>query len=118
MLYSRSWLSSLAFQGYGNGVDLELIEKITLLATDERYMHPDIELILSLDNMEERIKRIANRGALKALDTFESQPDDYQERVREGYLQVAHDRNIPVISADQTIEAMSNEIWEIIKEKM
>lgn len=112
VLSARSYISSLAYQGYGEGLDLDIVNQVTKLATDNEYMKPDVELILDLNDDEERARRIANRGELEHPDTFESKDDTFQTRVRDGYLHIAHDRDIPIISANQTVEKVSEDIWE------
>jgi dTMP kinase len=111
---ARSYLSTLAYQGYGEGLDLNLIKQISEISLDQNYLNPDYEFILDLDNENERFDRINQRGELENKDTFESKSDDFQERVRQGYLQIAADRNIPVISANQTPEEISQQIRTMI----
>lgn len=112
---SRSYFSTLAYQGYGENLDLDMIENITSIATDERYMIPDFATILDL-NSEERRKRIRKRGELEVPDNFESKDDAYQTRVQEGYLDIAKKRNVPVISANQPPNDIADDIWVYLKE--
>ncbi|MFZ2545219.1 MAG: dTMP kinase, partial [Candidatus Saccharimonadales bacterium] len=69
VIASRNYYSTLAYQGYGEGQDLDIISTTTRIATDDQYLKPDIAIILDLDNEEERIKRIATRGDLANPDT-------------------------------------------------
>ena len=114
VIAARSYLSSFAYQGYGEGLDLNLIKQISEISLDQSYLNPDYEFILDLDNEAERFDRINRRGELENQDTFESKSDDFQERVRQGYLQIAADRNIPVISANQTPDEISSQIRRMI----
>ncbi len=111
VIAARSWLSSVAYQGYGEGVDLDLIELFTEKSTSNEYMHPDYEFILDLDDEKERVARIGNRGELEVKDAFESREQEFQDKVREGYLKVAHDRNIPILSASRTVAEVSEDIY-------
>jgi len=111
---TRNYFSTLAFQGYGSGIDLDTIETITKIATDDHYIKPDHLLILNLDSYEERVRRIGNRGKLENPDSQESKPQNFQDRVRLGYLDLAKKRNLPVISADQSISDITDEIWKEI----
>ena len=104
VISARNYYSTLAYQGYGEGVDIDLITTTTKTFTDEHYIHPDLAVILSLESNEERMKRIGNRGVLENPDTFESRDDDFQVRVRDGYLGIAKEYNLPVISAVQSPE--------------
>lgn len=112
---ARSYYSSLAYQGYGSGIDLDKIEKITLMSTDDQYVKPDYAFILNLDDENERINRIEKRGAIEVPDTFESRPKDFQDRVKEGYLRIAKDKKHPIISANQSIDEISDELWSYLK---
>jgi len=112
---ARNYYSTQAYQGYGSGLKLDAIESITRISTDERYIKPDYAFILDLDDEKERAKRINNRGKLENPDTFESRPEDFQDRVRQGYLEIAKDRNIPIISANKPVKNISDEIWSYIE---
>lgn len=115
VIASRNYFSTLAYQGYGEGLDLEIISTTTRIATDDTYLRPDIAVILDLDDEEERKKRIASRGDLSAPDTFESKGDDFQSRVKDGYVAIAEKHGLPVISAAQDINKVSMEIWQVIE---
>lgn len=114
VIAARNYYSTEAYQGFGEGLDLDLIYKITELATDKKYMEPDIAIILDLDNERERKKRIASRGELENPDTFESRGDDFQMRVKQAYLNIAKKHKVPVLSAAKNVDEVSNDIWEII----
>jgi dTMP kinase len=115
VIASRNYFSTLAYQGYGEGLDLEIISTTTRIATDDTYLRPDIAVILDLDDEQERKKRIASRGDLSAPDTFESKGDDFQSRVKDGYVAIAEKHGLPVISAAQDISKVSMEIWQVIE---
>ena len=115
VIASRNYYSTLAYQGYGEGLDLDIITQTTRIATDEHYMTPDIAIILDLDDDAERKKRIANRGELEAPDTFESKGDDFQSKVKDAYLQIASTHTIPIVSAAQDIDTVASDIWDLIK---
>lgn len=112
---SRNYWSTIAYQGYGEGTNLNLIEDTTEKYVGKKYMNPDIAVILDLDDEQERLKRIGNRGKLENPDTFESKDDIFQSKVREGYLKIAHNRNIPIVSASQTVDKVTDEIWQYLE---
>jgi len=114
VIASRNYFSTLAYQGYGEGLDLDIIENITRQSTDNQYMNPNIAIILDMDDETERVKRINIRGQLENPDTFESKDNIFQLKVRNAYLEIAKSRNIPIISANQSIEKITNEIWKHI----
>jgi dTMP kinase len=114
---SRNYYSTLAYQGYGEGLDLELIGTTTRIATDDQYLRPDVAVILSLDDTE-RQKRIGGRGELDNPDTFESKGDGFQQRVNQGYLEIAASHNIPIVPANGSVEEVSDAIWPFIEPEL
>jgi dTMP kinase len=111
---ARNYFSTLAYQGYGEGLDHDLILRITEEFTDKLYMHPDYAIILSLGNEAERAKRIEERGDLNTPDTFESRNAQFQEAVEQGYLAVAAKYNLPIIPATGSKEAIAKRIYDLI----
>lgn len=97
VLASRNYFSTLAYQGYGEGLSQEHIRQVTALFTSQRYLAPDYLIILMLNDEQERMHRIKQRGALATLDTFESQDSDFQQRVHDGYRILARNHHIPTI---------------------
>ena len=90
VISARNYISTLAYQGYGEGVDTDHIMTTTKLFTDERYMKPDFVIILALDNESERKKRITKRSqSIDTPDTFESRSSNFQKRVDAAYRTIA-----------------------------
>jgi dTMP kinase len=114
VIATRNYWSTLAYQGYGEGMSESVITAITATFTDTRYMNPDHGIILTIDDIEESKKRIAQRGALEKPDTFEQRGLDFQQRVSDGYRAIAQTYHLPVISASQPIETVANEIQSLI----
>ena len=97
VLAARNYLSTLAYQGYGEGLDLDHIRETTALFTDARYMAPDHVVVLVINDDIERKRRLAERSSLIYLDAFESRADDFQRRVDNGYAVLARDMSLPVV---------------------
>jgi dTMP kinase len=115
VIASRNYYSTLAYQGYGEGLDIDVILQTTATFTDDLYMHPDLAVILSLDNEAERSQRITRRGQHAAPDTFESRDAVFQAAVQSGYLAIAHDYSLPVISASQPKEVIAAAIYKLLE---
>lgn len=111
---TRNYWSTLALQGYGEGMDVSVINAITDAFTSPQYMNPDYALILHFNDYAEQKRRIALRGVIEKPDTFESKDADYQNRVNNGYLKIAQQHSIPVIDAGGTIEAIHQEILSVV----
>ena len=114
VLSARNYISTLVYQGRGEGFDESEILRLTKLFTDERYLCPDIMIILSLSH-DKRAKRIAMRGELKNPDTFESRGQDFQEKVDDGYLEIAKDYDIPAVLADGNVEEVHDMLIDEIE---
>jgi dTMP kinase len=76
--------SSLAYQGYGRGLDLNLLRQVTLFATGG--LAPDLTFYLDVD-VAEGLRRKQQENA--TFDRLDSQTLEFHERVRQGYLALA-----------------------------
>ncbi|MBO4675567.1 MAG: dTMP kinase [Elusimicrobiaceae bacterium] len=108
VISARNYWSTLAYQGYGEGVSKSRIIKITKEILPEKYYNPDFGFILTVPD-EVRLARQKNRG--KATETFEAKKDEFQQKVNNAYPKIAKDFNLPIIDASGTIE----EIFENLK---
>jgi dTMP kinase len=97
--------STAAYQGYGRGVDLKLIDDVNAAAT--AGVAPDLVVLLDLP-----VEAGLARGE-GARDRFEQEELAFHERVRAGYRQLAaraSDRWL-VVDATQPPEAVTAAIW-------
>jgi len=117
IIAARNYFSTLAYQGYGEGLDIDLITSTTRQFTNQAYMQPDLAVILSLDDETERGKRIAKRGELKHPDTFESKGEEFQQKVKDGYITIAKDHGLPIISALQQPEMITEQIYSLLQDQ-
>ena len=107
VISARNYWSTLAYQGYGEGVSKSKIIRITKEALPERYTHPDYGFILTVSN-EVRLERQKSRG--KATETFEKKPSEFQQRVNAAYPKIAKDFGLMMIDAAPSIEEVFSEI--------
>ena len=117
VICTRNYISTLAYQGYGEGMDLNVIRAITHTFTGKEYMHPDFSVVLAFDDVAARRARIAERGTLEHPDTFESKEGKFQETVQDAYHTIAKELAVPVIQADQTINEIHRNIMELMRSK-
>ena len=103
--------STVAYQGYGSGLDLDLIHRMNSFATGG--LTPDLTLLLDID-VEAGLKR------QNEWNRFERKAVDYHRRVREGFLEEArhHPERIVVIDASASIESVHHEIVRQVAEKL
>lgn len=117
VISTRNYWSTLAYQGYGEGMSETIITAITTTFTDKEYMKPDYGIILTINDLEIAKKRIAERGAQSTPDTFESRDNKFQQRVSDGYLAIAAEYGLSVISALQAKEVIAKSIRQIIRDE-
>lgn len=109
VILDRYYISTIAYQG-AQGIPIERI-----LRDHKNFPQPDIVIILDIDP-----GKALNR-LKKKKDTFETQR--FLEKVRAIYLEVprilAHLNSlIKVVDADRNPIEVSEEIWEIVREKI
>ena len=82
--------STVAYQGYGRGVDLERLAAMNQLA--QAGLAPDLTLLFDLDaaaGLARARARNAQTGLSEAEGRFEALELDFHRRVRRGYLELA-----------------------------
>jgi len=102
--------STLAYQGYGRNINLEVIKKIESIVCQGEY--PDLTIFLEI-SAEESILRRKNF----IPDRIESEGLKFLQKVNEGFKLIAKEKNWKVISAAQDIDTISNEIKETLIKK-
>jgi dTMP kinase len=88
VLCDRFTDATYAYQGYGRGLPLELIDAIHALPP--LAMTPDRTVLFDLEPME-ALRRARRRDSTKVVDEsrFEREAAAFHERVRRGYLELA-----------------------------
>jgi dTMP kinase len=110
----RFYDSSLAYQGYGHELDLELLRAITGFVTGG--LVPDLTFLLDLTS-ELGLERRKQDGRWNRLDDYDLA---FHERVRKGYLKLAEaepDRWV-VIDAAQTEDQIQEQVREVAAERL
>ena len=107
VISARNYWSTIAYQGYGEGVSRNKIIRITKDLLPDKYFNPDYGFILVVPD-EIRLARQENRG--KATETFEKRTDDFQQKVNSAYPKIAKDFNLTIIDASSPIEDVFKKI--------
>jgi dTMP kinase len=106
VLCDRFTDSSLAYQGAARGLGADLVYDLDRIAC--RGLVPHLTLMLDVP---------VEVGLARAHQSrMEAEPLAFHRKVREAFLQIAHDdsRRVRVIDAEQDKELVSDEIWNIV----
>ena len=107
--------STLAYQGYGHGVDREIFDQLYKVAVGD--FRPDLTLILDLPIETGLLRAAARRG----IETrYESLPRDFHGRVRSGFLEIAAQdpKRCMVIDATGSIDSIAAAIAGAASERL
>ena len=101
--------STIAYQGYGRGLNLEVIKKINELATEE--IKPDLIILLDIPT-----QKGLGRKQSKMNDRFEAEDIAFHNRVSDGYLKLAAEEPKRWLVIDATLPRarISKIIWDKI----
>jgi len=114
VICDRYYHASMAYQGYGRGIPLDFIQKLTDLVC--RRYRPDITFLLDIEP-EVGLARARARNHTRPENEgrFEAEDLDFYNKVRDGYLELAsQDERIQLIYADRPIEAVHRHILTLL----
>jgi len=111
--------SSIAYQGYGGGLDIELIKNLNKIST--AGLTPNLTFLLDMDvkdSLNRAMKR--NSSEKEQIDKFENKDFSFHEKVRNGFNQILkkNEDRIVKIDASEEIELISKKILNITLEKI
>ena len=103
VISDRNLYGTIAYQGFGAGLDVDLIDRMNAAATQGVY--PDLVLVLDLPP-EVAVERLS-RGGIG--DRFDKRAASFQTRVREGYLFAARRdaSRARILDASQPVSSVS-----------
>ena len=121
VLCDRFTDSTLAYQGYGRGLDLDWLRKLNEMAAAQ--ITPDLTFLFDCP-VEIGLARAAQRGAHSTIapreDRFEREKLAFHERVRRGFLELAssHPHRFRIIDASGSVEHSAKQIRAIIDQEV
>ena len=103
--------STIAYQGYGRGLELEMVRAINDTAT--QGLKPDLTVLLDIA-IGEGLARKVDKGR----DRFEQEDTAFHRKVREGYLRLAADEpeRWLVVEASQSKAKVEAAIWQRVSQ--
>ena len=99
--------STLAYQGYGRGLDMDALREVNDIATDG--LVPDLIVLLDIP-----VEDGLNRKKSKESDRFESESVAFHTRVRRGYQKMAKadPKRWLVVDGRLPRKAIEKKVWE------
>lgn len=99
--------STLAYQGYGRELNLDIVEAVNNIAS--KGIYPDLVILLDLATE----KGLQRKGKGATVDRFEKEDLAFHTRVREGYLEMANSNPVGwlIVDADQSRARIRKIVW-------
>lgn len=113
VITTRSWWSTLIYEGYAGGVSKNLIIKMHKLVMPEKYFHPEKIVIMTLTDKARKQRLVMQGKRFEETEALKSQPEEFQRKVNAGYLKVAKEQGIATLDAAGTIEEVQMALREL-----
>jgi len=110
VIADRSYLSTIVYQGHGEGLDIEKVRAVCDFATE--LQKPDKFIVLDV----EPAVAVHRRNERGVTDYFEDMNSQFHDTVREGYKIEAKRMSAPVLDASGTVAEVSELIWEEVRQ--
>ncbi len=109
VLCDRHTDSTIAYQGYGRGVNINKLKELNEIAVNG--LNPDLTMVFDID-AKTSMARVGNEK-----DRMESAGIEFFEKVRKGYLEIAKQEpeRVKVIDSTKSIEEIHKKVLELIK---
>ena len=115
VICDRFYHTSMAYQGYGRGIPIEFIEKLTELVCGER--RPEVTVLLDIDpGVGLARARARNSKKIEDEGRFEMEEIPFYAKIRNGYLQLAlrEPNRIRVVPANRSVEDVHRDVLRIL----
>ena len=102
--------SSLAYQGFGRGLDVDALRGLSRFAAGG--LEPDVYVLLEVPAALARQRLGGDR------DRMEAAGDDFHERVRAGYSALARSDGWVVVDGSGSIDEVERAVWEAVSGRL
>ncbi|NDC37586.1 MAG: dTMP kinase [Proteobacteria bacterium] len=113
VISDRYYYSTIAFQGYGRGIKLPVVESITRTAIGGTLPHLWIHLDLEPAEGLRRNRASIEKSGAAGTDAFELEELQFHTRLRDGFLKLARTVAEPVIEIDASQPAEA--VWAMVR---
>ena len=113
VLCDRYYDATIAYQGFGRGLDTDFIKILNDFSS--AHLKPDLTLLFDLPveiGLKRAMDRISRIKEGKAEDRFENEKLEFHRKVREGYLILARDdhKRFRIIDSTRNIESIHRDV--------
>jgi len=114
VILDRFFDSTLAYQGYGRGLDVSEVRWVNAIAT--RGVIPDLTILLDLDVDCGLSRKLGEIGQ----DAIGKEHRNFHERVRAGYLAMAAEepQRWAVLDASLPQQELSERVWDVVRKRL
>jgi dTMP kinase len=104
--------STIAYQGYARGIDLQLIDSLDRIATGR--LRPDLTILLVVETET----GLARNKALNKRDRLELEDISFHEKVRKGFIQIAasESERVKIVDCSESLEEVHRKVVKIISD--
>ncbi len=118
VITDRCFDASIAYQGHARGVGIELVTRLSMIATQGHV--PDLTILLDLDpsQVHTRTDLANDTSGLRGEQTrFDAEEEQFHQRVREAFLVLArlYPERIKVLDASKSTQLIHEEIIALVK---
>jgi len=105
--------STLAYQGYGRGLDLGELARLVDWAT--AGLHPDLTVLIEVPTDMAGTRLPGGRH-----DRFEALGADFHQRVADGFHRLAADdpESWTVVDGTGSVDDVSESVWSVVRERL
>ncbi|PKN09683.1 MAG: dTMP kinase [Deltaproteobacteria bacterium HGW-Deltaproteobacteria-8] len=113
--------STVAYQGFGRGMDPELLHRLNEVAVDGLW--PELTVLLDLDpviGLKRAVARNHSEGKTNAEGRFEAESLAFHNRVRQGFLKLAAAKpeRISIVDATGTPEDIARKVKALVEARL
>ena len=110
VICERYTMSTCAYQGYGRGIDLKIIDTLNQIATLGTV--PDLTLVFLMSD-----KYFTQRGEYLFSDRLEQEDISFRQKMRKGYLEmIERTPHAYLLDADKNIEEIQARVLQLLQE--
>lgn len=111
VICERYTMSTCAYQGYGRGIDLKVIEALNQEAS--LHLQPDLTLVFLMSD-----KYFTERGEYLFSDRLEQEDVAFRQKMRQGYLKMVKTTpNAYLVDADRNIDEIQNQVRQLLLDR-